>query len=382
MRSKHTFKPAFFALLFIVTFFLQSVCAQSADEFKFINAQNTATLEKELNLHAANGWRLFQLPKALQGNSLGALLSRPSATDKPVKYEYKVLAARRIGTLQDEFKAAISQGYEFRSIISLYRAGDVAMDYVLNSGGETMILLERPQGETKPRFEYQFLSVKLEGTLQKELAKVVAQGYRPMEMVRAVDNSVKRAAFSMIVPAGGLMMRKEERTLITVRELAPATNAASNTPKPEYKFLATKKVATMEEEMNAAAKEGFRYHSSSPGLLTLMIRDTSEKSAKQRYEYKLLATLRTDTMQKEMQEMAEKGFNYLSTSSGLGGVTTLFERDLEKPVGSDKKEYRLLAAITDSTTEKEIAEAISSGYQFRDITRIGEFIVVLDRPRQ
>lgn len=382
MKSQRLFKTSAFAFLCSVTFFFNAVYAQSADEFKFINAQNTATLEKELNLHAAQGWRLFQLPKALQGNSLGALLRRPSATEQPVKYEYKVLAARRIGTLQDEFKAAVSQGYEFRSIISIFRAGDVALDYALGSGGETMILLERPQGATKPRFECQFLSVKLEGTLQKELAKVVAQGYRPMEMVRAVDNSVKRAAFTMIVPAGSLMMRKEERTLITVRELTPATNSTSNTSKPEYKFLATKKVATMEEEMNAAAKEGFRYHSSSPGLLTLMIRDTSEKSAKQRYEYKLLATRRTDTMQTEMQEMGEKGFNYLSTSSGLGGVTTLFEHDLEKPIGSDKKDYKMLAAFTDSTTEKEIAEAITSGYQFRDITRIGEFIVVLDRPRQ
>ena len=311
---------------------------------------------------------------------MGALLSRPAATEQPAKYEYKVLSARRIGTLEDEFKKAVAQGYVFRSIISIYRAGDVAMDYVLNSGGETMIVLERPQGITKPRFEYQFLSVKLEGTLQKELSKVVAQGYRPLEMVRAVDNSVKRAAFSMIVPAGGLIMRKEERTLITVRELAPTTNAASS--KIEYKFLATKKVATMEEEMNAAAKEGFRYHSSSPGLLTLMIRDTTEKNTKQHYEYKLLATLRTDTMQKEMQEMGEIGFNYLSTSSGLGGVTTLFERDLEKPAGTDQKEYKLLAAVTDSTTEKELTESMSSGFQFRDITRIGEFIVILDRPKQ
>lgn len=382
MQSNHTFRPTFWALLITVTFLLQSVFAQSADEFKFINAQNTATLEKELNLLAVQGWRLFQLPKASQGNSLGALLRRLTATEKPVKYEYKVLAARRIGTLQDEFKAAVAQGYEFRSIISLYRAGDVAMDYALNSGGETMILLERPQGETKPRFEYQFLSVKLESTLQKELAQVVAKGYRPLEMVRAVDNSVKRAAFSMIVPAGGLMMRKEERTLITVRDIAPATNAAADTSKPEYKFLATKKVATMEEEMNAAAKEGFRYHSSSPGLLTLMIRDASEKSSKQRFEYKLLATLRTDTMQKEMQEMAEKGFNYLSTSSGLGGVTTLFERDLEKPVGTDVKEYKMLAAYTDTATEKEIADAINNGFKFRDITRVIEFIIVLDRPKQ
>ncbi len=378
MSSKILMKPVFFTLL--VTFLINAVGAQSTNEYKFINAQNTATLEKELNQNAASGWRLFQLPKAVQGNSMGALLSRPAATEQPAKYEYKVLSARRIGTLEDEFKKAVAQGYEFRSIISIYRAGDVAMDYVLNSGGETMMVLERPQGITKPRFEYQFLSVKLEGTLQKELSKVVAQGYRPLEMVRAVDNSVKRAAFSMIVPAGGLIMRKEERTLITVRELAPTTNAALS--KIEYKFLATKKVATMEEEMNAAAKEGFRYHSSSPGLLTLMVRDTSEKSAKQRYDYKLLATLRTDTMQREMQEMGEKGFNYLSTSSGLGGITTLFERDLEKPAGTDQKEYKLLAAITDSTTEKELTESMNSGFQFRDITRINEFIVVLDRPKQ
>ena len=159
MQPNDGLKLVFLTLLFGVISFLLPVYAQSADEYKFINAQNTATLEKELNQQAADGWRLFQLPKAMQGNSMGALLSRPSATEKPVKYEYKVLSARRIGTLENEFKAATTQGYEFRSIISLYRAGDVAMDYLLNSGGETMILLERPQGTTQPRFEYQFLSV-------------------------------------------------------------------------------------------------------------------------------------------------------------------------------------------------------------------------------
>ena len=60
----------------------------------------------------------------------------------------------------------------------------------------------------------------------------------------------------------------------------------------------------------------------------------------------------------------------------------MFERDLEKPVGTDKKDYNLLAAFTDSRTEKELNDAMNSGFQFRDITRIGEFIVILDRPRK
>ena len=379
MQSNRSLQFVCFAFLLSVTVFITSVGAQTANEFKFINAQNTATMEKELNQNAASGWRLFQFPKSVHSDSMGALLSRPAATEQAVKYEYKVLATRRIGTLEQEFKTATSQGYEFRSIVSIYRAGDVAMEYFLNSGGETMIVLERPQGITQPRFEYQFLSVKLEGTLQKELSKVVAEGYRPLEMVRAVDNSVKRTAVSLIVPGGSLLMRKEERTLITVRDLAPAT---SNTSKLEYKFLATQKVATMEKEMNDAAKAGFRFHSSSPGLLTLMSRDPNDKSPKQRYEYKLLATRKTGTMQKEMQDMGEKGFNYLSTSSGLGGITTLFEHDLEKPIGTDKKEYKLLAAFTDSTTEKELNESVNNGFQFRDVTKIGGFIIVLDRPKQ
>lgn len=382
MTPKNRSLPlALFAVLLTSSFFMETLQAQVTNEYKFINAQNTATLEKELNLQAAQGWRLFQLPKALQGDSLGALLSRPPATDPPAKYEYKVLAARRIGTLEQEFKAAVAQGYEFRSLISIFRAGDVALEYLFAGGGETMIVLERPPGTTQPRYEYQFLAVKREGTLQKELSAVVAQGYRPLEMVRTLDNSIKRVALTRVVPGGGLLGR-EERMLISVRELAPTTHAAANAPKPEYKFLATRKVATLEKEMNEAAKEGFRFHSSSPGLLTLMIRDTPEKTAQPRYEYKLLATLKTETMQKEMQGMGEKGFNYLSTSSGLGGVTTLFERNLEKPVGTDTKDYKLLAARTDTTTEKELTEALNNGFHFRDITKIGEFIVVLERPKK
>ena len=60
-----------------------SLLAQSADsqaEYRFINAQQSGTLEKELNQNAAEGWRLLLLPKAYGSNTMGALLKKPVNT--------------------------------------------------------------------------------------------------------------------------------------------------------------------------------------------------------------------------------------------------------------------------------------------------------------
>src|SRR5262245_59245476 len=72
----------------------------------------------------------------------------------------------------------------------------------------------------------------------------------------------------------------------------------------EYKLLATNKTSTMEKEMNQAAAEGFRFEGSmggeTPGggheIVVIMSR---KPGAGSRYDYKLLATKRTSTMQKE-----------------------------------------------------------------------------------
>jgi hypothetical protein len=98
-----------------------------------------------------------------------------------------------------------------------------------------------------------------------------------------------------------------------------------------------------------------------------------ERGAERRgsYEYKLLATSKTSTMQKELQHAAAQGFVYrgqtvFETAFGGKEVVVIMERDREaKP---ERREYKLLATSKTSTMQKELLEASESGFQFVGMT--------------
>ena len=83
-----------------------------------------------------------------------------------------------------------------------------------------------------------------------------------------------------------------------------------------YKLLATSKTSTMEKEMNEAADGGFRFagvmggQTAVAGKEVVAIMSRSGEAAAKRFQYKLLATNKTSTMQKEMQEAGDGGFEY------------------------------------------------------------------------
>ena len=89
----------------------------------------------------------------------------------------------------------------------------------------------------------------------------------------------------------------------------------------EYKLLATNRTTTMQKEMNEAASEGYRFKEVISGetafggdeALVVMARDIGEKHSA-RYEYKLLATTKTSTMQKELQAAGDAGFEHCGVS--------------------------------------------------------------------
>ena len=177
--------------------------------------------------------------------------------------------------------------------------------------------------------------------------------------------------------------------------LAPITTRAEQTDGAlEYLVVATKKTSTAEEELNQAADQGYRFAGVMGGetsfggseVVVLMKRDPAIAA---RYAYKLLATNRTSTMQKEMQEAADEGFEYRGQTvfdSFLGGeeVVAIMERDTGAPVVS--YEYLLLATNKTGTLQKELTEAGSGGYDYVGMT-VGstafggkEMVVITRRP--
>jgi hypothetical protein len=165
----------------------------------------------------------------------------------------------------------------------------------------------------------------------------------------------------------------------------------------EYKLLATNRTSTMEKEMNEAASAGYKFAEVISGdtffggseALVVMVRLKDEEH-KARYEYKLLATTKTGTMQKELQEAGDAGFEHRGQSvfkKTFGKeVMVILERDRDaKP---QLWEFKLLATKKTSTMQKEIMEAAAAGYQFVGFSTGSTFfggnevVTIMRRPRK
>jgi hypothetical protein len=166
----------------------------------------------------------------------------------------------------------------------------------------------------------------------------------------------------------------------------------------DYKLLATNKTSTMQKEMQEAAAAGYGFQSVMGGdtsfagseVVVVMARDPGA-AAEARFDYRLLATNKTSTMQKEIQESAEAGFEYrgqtvFSTAFGGREVVVIMER----PRGDQtpRHEYRLLATNKTSTMQKELLDAGREGFVFCGLT-VGEtlfggreLVVITKRPRR
>jgi len=147
----------------------------------------------------------------------------------------------------------------------------------------------------------------------------------------------------------------------------------------DFRLLATNRTSTMEREMAEAADAGYRFKAVMGGetavggseVVVVMQKDWSGESAG-RYQYKLMATSRTSTMQKELQEAGDNGYEYCGQTvfkTALGGneVVVILERDRDNET-VPYYEYRLLATKKTSTMQKELNEAGMEGFMLVGLT--------------
>jgi hypothetical protein len=165
------------------------------------------------------------------------------------------------------------------------------------------------------------------------------------------------------------------RSVLLAVFLAAAATAA-DPARYDYRLLATTRTSTMEKELNDAAAGGFIFSSVMGGetgvggkeVVVVMSRRAGEEGG--RRTYKLLATSRTSTMQKELQRAADEGFDYCGQTvfqSTFGGkeVSVILEHNPAAP--KRRIEFRLLATTRTSTMEKELRDAGAAGFQFLDV---------------
>ncbi len=152
----------------------------------------------------------------------------------------------------------------------------------------------------------------------------------------------------------------------------------SGEPQYDYRVLATTKTSTMEKELNQAAEDGFVFAAVMGGETTMrgseavvvMVRSPANPPGQKR-TYRLLATSKTSTMQKEMQQLGAEGFEYkgqtvFETTFGGHEVCVIMEGDTSQSRKS--YQYRLLATRRTSTMQKELEEAGNNGFRLAGLT--------------
>ena len=145
----------------------------------------------------------------------------------------------------------------------------------------------------------------------------------------------------------------------------------------EFRMLATNKTSTLEDELNQAAGEGFVFHAMMAGdtgggkeLVVVMSRLLDETSV-QRLKYKVLATNKTSTMQRELEAMGALGYRYRAQSvapTTFGGRQILVVLERDPADRSAQYEYRLLATNRTSTMQNELNEVAREGYELAGLT--------------
>jgi hypothetical protein len=158
-------------------------------------------------------------------------------------------------------------------------------------------------------------------------------------------------------------------------------------PSHKYLLLATAKTSTMQKELDNAADKGFRLamgsglESTEVAMMMERIPDGSEK-----YSYKLLATTKTGSMEKEINAIAKEGYRLhsrtLSSKTGMLSreIVVIMEKDPNQK--GHEYEYKLLATTLTGTLQKEMTAAANDGYTLVSFGTRGEHLAIMEREKK
>lgn len=150
-----------------------------------------------------------------------------------------------------------------------------------------------------------------------------------------------------------------------------------------FLILSTKRIQTMEKELDEVASKGFRVLYGAPTIAVDMALFLQRSETPDRpYTYKILATSRNKTMEKELNEQASKGFRLLPRTmifkQGFitAEVVTVMEREFESNLSY---EYKLVEAGKEIKLQAKIDAARADGFSPVTMITLGDHVVVMEK---
>jgi len=301
-------------------------------------------MQEEMNAAAGNGFRFDDMMggRTAGGPEIVVIMSQNPDTHDLARYEYLLLATNRTSTMQEEMQEAGKAGFEYRG---------QSVTKTAFGGREVIVIMERVTGSSAT-YAYRLLATNQTSTMEEELNAAGEQGFNLSGVTVAETAHGGKELVSILRQWEGQQF--------------------------EYRLLATQQTGTMQDELSAAARVGFRFQGTMGGetafggheLVAVMSKPAgvSERAC---YDYLLLATSRTSTMQRELQEAGQDGFMCKGQTifdKLLGGeeMIVIAERDCEAQAA--QYQYILLATNETSTMQRELSEAGGGGFRFAGFT--------------
>jgi len=155
-------------------------------------------------------------------------------------------------------------------------------------------------------------------------------------------------------------------------------------PDQNYLVLSTKRIQTMEKELDEVAAKGFRvlYGGPTESFDMALFLQRTQAADQPTYAYRILATTRKKTMEKELNEGARGGFRLLPRTVIFkeGFFTAEMLMVMERAPQTDKNyEYKLVSATKETKLHKKIDAAMAEGFVPLTLITLGEHIIVMER---
>jgi hypothetical protein len=201
--------------------------------------------------------------------------------------------------MEKEMNEAAAAGYSFRAVMG----GETGF-----GGKEVVIVMSKVRENMDQYFQIFGIKNKANGELDFSESPIV-------------DSGNQEKLGKMVKESQDWDSREEVLTAMAVHDpwlLRWGMSAGRKT----YKLLAANKTSTLQKELQQAGDEGFEYlgqtvlESFFGGKEVSVILERNLDAPPKRYAYKLLATFETSTMQKELQEAGEVGFEFLGMTVG------------------------------------------------------------------
>lgn len=276
-----------------------------------------------------------------------------------VKYEYKILVTRRVGTMSRELNEAGKQGFCYCTEFVPFTQGFKGLG----------VVLEREVGNTTAKCEYRVIDDGNLLTVEREMNEAGRLGFRygGMKGTSGLFGGGVKVVI-MFRPIGFPRNRREQT--------GDSSTPAADLDRYEYRLAAASRPLALQGRMNELGQQGFRYEDVNgpyakgrPNEIIVLL-SRREFAAAHRFEYLVLDHYNF-MLRNELGPIGNRGYDYLGKlilhSDEIHGVA-LFGREVGTEVRNVS--FLMISAATIPQMTERLNQAGARGYELMSISAV------------